>query len=209
MNELAIIFDKIGINTRDVLDAASTKWNFLRFSPGLVGGHCIGVDPYYLTAKAEELGYHPQVILAGRRINDGMGVYVAQRFVKMLIHAKVPVLGARVAILGLTFKENVPDIRNSRVPDIIEELLSFGIQVQIHDPLAVPAQVEKEFGLHISAWEDLHDLDGVILAVPHHQYLDGLPELLRGKLQKNALMMDLKSALQPKAFSDHVTYWRL
>ena len=209
MNELAIIFDKVGICTRDVLETAATKWNFLRFTPGLVGGHCIGVDPYYLTAKAEELGYHPQVILAGRRINDGMGVYIAQRFVKMLIHSQIPVMGARVAILGLTFKENVPDIRNSHVPDIIQELHSFGIHVLIHDPLADPQAVVQECGLQLNSWEELTALDGIILAVPHRQYRDELPELLQGKLREKALVVDLKAALPPNAFGDNIVYWSL
>src|SRR4051794_5801488 len=147
MNELALICDRLGIRTRDVLRAAATKWNFLPFTPGLVGGHCIGVDPYYLTAKAESLGYHPEVILAGRRINDGMGGFVAQKLVKLLIAADVPVRRARVGVLGLTFKENVPDLRNSRVPDILAELTSFGVTALVHDPLAPDEAARAEYGL--------------------------------------------------------------
>src|SRR5205823_4571273 len=143
MNELSLIFDLLGVRTRDVLDAAATKWNFLPFTPGLVGGHCIGVDPYYLTTKAEELGYHPQVILAGRRINDGMGQFLAQRMVKLLIHANVSVKNARIGVFGLTFKENVPDMRNSRVPDIVNELRQFGIEPCVHDPVADACEAQK------------------------------------------------------------------
>jgi UDP-N-acetyl-D-galactosamine dehydrogenase len=150
VNELAMIFRRLGIDTLDVLEAAGSKWNFLPFRPGLVGGHCIGVDPYYLTAKAEQLGYHPEVILSGRRINDGMGSYIAQRAVKLLAVAGHPLKDVRVGILGLTFKENVPDIRNSRVPDIVSELRQFGIEPIIHDPLASPAETMHEYGLTVS-----------------------------------------------------------
>ena len=209
MNELAIIFDRIGIRTKDVLDAAATKWNFLRFSPGLVGGHCIGVDPYYLTAKAEELGYHPQVILAGRRINDGTGAYIAQRFVKSLIHAKITVMGARVAILGLTFKENVPDIRNSRVPDIVAELDSFGVNARVHDPLADPAQCRHEYGITLAPWEELTALDGIILAVPHGEYLAMGSARLLAALKPRAILADIKSVLDPSLLPAEVTYWSL
>lgn len=209
MNELAIIFDKIGIRTKDVLDAAATKWNFLRFTPGLVGGHCIGVDPYYLTAKAEELGYHPQVILAGRRINDGMGAYIAQRLVKMLIHAKIPVMGARVAILGLTFKENVPDIRNSRVPDIVNELASFGVDILVHDPLAYPEQALREHGIRLSPWEDLAELDGLILAVPQKEYLEQLLQRLNSMVKENGVVMDIKSVLEPDVLNTSSMNWSL
>ena len=209
MNELAIIFDKIGIRTKDVLDAAATKWNFLRFSPGLVGGHCIGVDPYYLTAKAEQLGYHPQVILAGRRINDGMGAYIAQRFVKMLIHAKIPVMDARVAILGLTFKENVPDIRNSRVPDIIHELRSFGVNTLVHDPLANHEQAQRELGVTLHPWDTLTELDGLILAVPHQFYLDNLPDKRSDMIKENAVVVDVKDALEPTVLNNGNMNWSL
>ncbi|HET6331523.1 MAG TPA: nucleotide sugar dehydrogenase, partial [Holophagaceae bacterium] len=165
MNELAIICEKVGIRTMDVLAAARTKWNFLPFSPGLVGGHCIGVDPYYLTTKAEELGYQPQVILAGRRINDTMGAYVAQKLVKLLIQQETPVKTARVGILGLTFKEDVHDIRNSKVPDIVEELRNFGIEPLIHDPLADAGATHEEYGLTLSPFEAFKELDALVFAV--------------------------------------------
>src|SRR5947207_13537517 len=155
MNELSLIFDLMGIRTRDVLDAAGTKWNFLRFRPGLVGGHCIGVDPYYLTHKADLLGYHPQVILAGRRINDGMGKYVADQTVKLMIQAGSAVKGAAVNVLGLTFKENCPDLRNSRVIDVVRELESFGVSVHVHDPVADPEDALREYGVRLTSWDDL------------------------------------------------------
>ncbi len=209
MNELAVICDRLGVRTRDVLDAAATKWNFLPFTPGLVGGHCIGVDPYYLTAKAERLGYHPQVILAGRRINDGMGGFVAQKLVKLLIARDVAVKGARVGVLGLSFKENVPDLRNSRVPDILRELASFGIEGLIHDPLADPVQARHEYGLELSPLELLRDLDGLVLAVPHRAYLTlgeaGMAELLR----PSGILIDVKSALDPARLPAGQTYWSL
>lgn len=208
MNELALIFDRLDISTRDVLTAAGTKWNFLRFAPGLVGGHCIGVDPYYLTAKAQEVGYHPQVILAGRRINDGMGSFLAQRLVKLLIHADVPVKTARVAILGLTFKEDVPDLRNSRVPGIAGELRQFGIEALIHDPVADHGLAYHEYGLQLSAWEDIRDLDALIIAVGHRFYRE-LPcaQLLQG-LRPGGVVMDVKSILDP-ACLPNIHYWAL
>jgi len=172
MNELAIIFDRLQIPTRDVLAAAATKWNFLPFTPGLVGGHCIGVDPYYLTARAEAVGYYPEVILAGRRINDGMGGYIARRLVKLLIAAERPVKGARVGILGITFKENVPDLRNSRVPDIVIELREFGVEPMISDPHADAEVVRHEYGLDLVPLTMLSDLDALILAVPHRAYAE-------------------------------------
>ena len=208
MNELALIFDRMGIRTRDVLAAARTKWNFLPFSPGLVGGHCIGVDPYYLTTKAEELGYHPQVILAGRRINDGMGAYVAQRLVKMLIHAGLPVKGAKVGILGLTFKENVPDIRNSRVPDIVAELRQFGIEPLIHDPHADPHEVQEEYGLQLSGLASFQGLDATILAVSHQAYQAGREGLLKA-LRPGSVLVDVKAALEPAAIPASIHYWSL
>src|SRR5438105_1324474 len=167
MNELAIIFDRLGIPTKEVLQAAGTKWNFLPFTPGLVGGHCIGVDPYYLTTRAEAAGYYPQVILSGRRINDGMGGFIAQRLVKLLIAAERPVKGARIGIVGITFKEDVPDLRNSRVPDIIAELRDFGIAPMVADPLADPAEAKREYGVELVALDHFTKLDGLILAVPH------------------------------------------
>jgi UDP-N-acetyl-D-galactosamine dehydrogenase len=208
MNELALIFDRLGIRTRDVLEAARTKWNFLPFSPGLVGGHCIGVDPYYLTTKAETLGYHPQVILAGRRINDSMGQYIAQRTVKMLVHADIPVKGARVGILGLTFKENVPDLRNSRVPDIVSELFQFGIDPLVHDPLADPEEALEEYGLRLSALDTLQDLDGIILAVGHRAYQEQARELFH-RVRKGGIIVDVKSMLNPNELPAHLSYWCL
>jgi len=209
MNELALIFDRLGIRTRDVLAAAGTKWNFLPFTPGLVGGHCIGVDPFYLTTKAEELGYNPQVILAGRRINDGMGAYIAQRLVKLLVHADIPVKGARVGILGLTFKENVPDLRNSRVPDIVNELRQFGVDPLIHDPLADAHEAEEEYGLRLSSWEDMTNLDGVILSVAHKTYLDMAREQLVAMLRPQGVWVDVKSVLDTSAVPHAHSYWSL
>src|SRR5947209_7797754 len=173
MNELAIIFDRLGIPTKEVLDAAGTKWNFLPFTPGLVGGHCIGVDPYYLTARAEAAGYYPQVILSGRRINDGMGGFIAQRLVKLLIAAGRPVKYARVGILGITFKEDVPDLRNSRVPDIVAELRQFGIAASVADPLADRAEAKREYGVELVPLGALTELDGLVLAVPHRVLGEG------------------------------------
>ena len=210
MNELALIFDRMGIRTRDVLAAAGTKWNFLRFSPGLVGGHCIGVDPYYLTTKAEELGYQPQVILAGRRINNEMGPFVAQKTIKMLIHADLPVKGAKVGVLGLTFKENVADIRNSKVPDILNELRAFGIEPKLHDPFAEPGETRREYGLSLSRLEELEDLDALILAVSHKQYLDLGADALARRVNPGGVLIDVKSALDPKALPPgRVSYWCL
>lgn len=209
MNELALIFSRLGIRTRDVLEAAGTKWNFLRFSPGLVGGHCIGVDPYYLTALAERLGYHPQVILAGRRVNDGMGVFIAQQAVKMLINADIPIKRARVGVLGLTFKENVNDLRNSRVPDIVRELEQFGVTTLVHDPLTDPQEAQEEYGIHLSPWERLRGLDGIVLAVSHRHYLEmSLPCLFEG-LRPDGIVVDVKSALDPKQIPAGARYWSL
>ncbi|MBI3832407.1 MAG: nucleotide sugar dehydrogenase [Planctomycetes bacterium] len=209
MNELALIFDRLGIRSSDVLATAATKWNFLRFAPGLVGGHCIGVDPYYLTTKAEEVGYHPQVILAGRRINDSMGGFVGQKTVKLLRQAGAKVDGARVGVLGLTFKENVNDLRNSRVPDIIKELGEFGIEPLVHDPLARPADARHEYDLSLSAWKDLRGLDALILAVPHRAYLEkGVDELVQ-LLKPGGVLVDVKSALDPAKVKKNIVYWSL
>ncbi len=209
MNELALICDRLGLRTTDVLAAARTKWNFLPFTPGLVGGHCIGVDPYYLTAKAERLGYHPEVILAGRRINDGMGGYVAQRTVKLLIGADLPVRRARVGILGLTFKEDVPDLRNSRVPDIAAELASFGITPLFHDPLADPAEAGEEYGVALSPLDALAGLHALILAVPHRFYREtGTADWCR-RLVPGGVMIDVKSALDPAGVPAGIHYWSL
>lgn len=207
MNELAIIFERMDIQTSEVLAAARTKWNFLPFSPGLVGGHCIGVDPYYLTAKAESLGYHPQVILSGRRINDGMGAFVAQKLIKMLVTAKRPLNGARIGILGLTFKENVPDLRNSRVPDIIKELRQFGIEPLIHDPLASAEEASDEYDVSITPLSDFADLDALVLAVPHEEYVNDFgPHIER--VAKGGIIIDVKSAIDKRmlASSECVTW---
>jgi UDP-N-acetyl-D-galactosamine dehydrogenase len=209
MNELALICDRLGIRTRDVLRAAATKWNFLPFTPGLVGGHCIGVDPYYLTAKAESLGYHPEVILAGRRINDGMGGFVAQKLVKLLIAADVPVRRARVGVLGLTFKENVLDLRNSRVPDILAELKSFGVSALVHDPLAPDKAARAEYGLVLAPLDLLHGLDGLVLAVPHRAYLELGEAGLAAMLGPRGILVDVRSALDPALLPPALTYWSL
>ncbi len=209
MNELAIIFDRLGIRTKDVLEAAGTKWNFLPFRPGLVGGHCIGVDPYYLTAKAESVGYHPQVILAGRRINDGMGAFVAQSLIKLLISQDKAIKGARVGILGLTFKENVPDLRNSRVPDIIAELRQFGIEPLVHDPMADPEEAHEEYGLRLSSFDELTNLDGLVLAVAHSEYLEMPRERLFGTMAVRGAIADVKSMLDPSKVPSPIAYWSL
>lgn len=209
MNELAIIFDRIGIATRDVLAAAATKWNFVRFSPGLVGGHCIGVDPYYLTTKAEQLHYHPQVILSGRRINDGMGIFLAQRMVKEMVNAGIQPKGARVGVLGLTFKENVSDIRNSRVPDIIRELAEFGVDVQVHDPLADNAETQEEYGLRLCALSELKNLDGLVLAVAHTHYRQLSLSEITSRLKIGGVLVDVKSVLDRSKLPQTVNYWSL
>ncbi len=194
MNELSMIFGRIGIDTVEVLEAAATKWNFLSFRPGLVGGHCIGVDPYYLTYKAESLGYHPEMILAGRRINDAMGKVIAERLVKMLIRSDRKVSGARVAVLGLTFKENVPDLRNTRVVDIVRELEDYGIAVSVHDPLADPAEAEKYYQLSLKPLEELKNSEAVIVAVMHDRYRQmGLAQIAALCGQSPALVLDVKS----------------
>jgi UDP-N-acetyl-D-galactosamine dehydrogenase len=208
MNELAIICDLMGLRTRDVLDAAATKWNFLKFTPGLVGGHCIGVDPFYLTAKAEELGYHPEVILAGRRINDSMGAKVAHRLVRFLGERAQPLRDARVGILGLTFKENVPDIRNSRVPDIISELRRFGIVPIAHDPYADRHEVAKAYSFDMADFSHFADLDALILAVPHAVYLTDVAALY-ASLRSDGILMDLKSVLAPPDVPSGLRYWSL
>ncbi len=197
MNELAIIFDRMGIRTSDVLAAAGTKWNFLKFRPGLVGGHCIGVDPYYLTMKAQQLGYQPEVILAGRRINDGMGVFIAQRLVKLLAHADRPIKGAKVGVLGLTFKEDVSDLRNSKVPDIIRELGDFGMNVLVHDPVARGSEAEHEYGLSLSPLEALTDLDALVLAVGHRAYADLGVGDLAARVSPGGAFVDVKALFEP------------
>lgn len=208
MNEIALIFDRMDIRTSDVLAAAGTKWNFLPFRPGLVGGHCIGVDPYYLTAAAEKVGVQPHVILSGRRINDGMGAAIAQKTIKLLAKADRPVRGSRVAVMGLTFKENVPDLRNSKVPDIIQELRDFGIEPIIHDPVADPADAKREYGVDLSGEKALTDLDALILAVGHDEFAS-LTGRLGGILSPNAVVVDVKSFLSPQDMPESVAYWSL
>jgi len=211
MNELALIFHRLGIDTKSVLEAAGTKWNFLKFSPGLVGGHCIGVDPYYLTSKAESVGYHPQVILAGRRINNGMGKFVAEQTMKRLSELARPVKDLKVAVLGLSFKENVPDLRNSRVPDIIHELREYGVQVLVHDPIVEPEEAVEEYGIHLSTWDHLSDIDGIILAVAHRVYADmGLQKLLKPlRSQREGVVIDVKCLLDQSKLPKTLKYWRL
>ena len=209
MNELALIFDRMGIPTRDVLSAAGTKWNFLPFTPGLVGGHCIGVDPYYLTTKAQELGYHPEVILAGRRINDGMGAFIAQRTVKLLIQAGRPVKGSRVGILGLTFKENIPDIRNSKVPDIVAEFREFGVEALVHDPHADHDEVKEEYGLELQPLGALVDLDALVLAVSHSAFLQELAAGFLDRLPAGAVVVDVKAMLDAASIPAGLHYWCL
>ncbi|MDB9310617.1 nucleotide sugar dehydrogenase [Aphanizomenon sp. CS-733/32] len=209
MNELAIICDRLNIRTRDVLAAAGTKWNFLPFTPGLVGGHCIGVDPYYLTAKAQQVGYYPQVILAGRRINDNMGQFLGSRLVKLLVEANVTIKKARVGILGLTFKENVPDLRNSRIPDIIHELRQFGIDPLVHDSLAENSHAVHEYGIQLSDWKELTYLDALILAVPHQEYLEMSAERLFAHIRPGGIFMDIKSIFEPGDIPTNINYWSL
>ncbi len=211
MNELSLIFNRMGIDTLEVLEAAGSKWNFLPFRPGLVGGHCIGVDPYYLTFKAEEIGCHPEVILAGRKINDNMGKYIAEICVKRLINADTPIKGARVGILGFTFKENVPDIRNTRVIDIVRELEEYGVQPFVSDPCADPKETSKEYGLKLRAMDELKKLDALIIAVGHRQFASLTPDdcmLLLAK--KDAPVLDIKGILNKKnAIDSGINLWRL
>jgi UDP-N-acetyl-D-galactosamine dehydrogenase len=211
MNELAMIFDHMNIDTLDVLEAAGTKWNFLNFRPGLVGGHCIGVDPYYLTFKAEATGYHPNMILAGRRINDNVGKFIAEKTVKMLIKGKRQVRGAIVAVLGLTFKENVPDLRNTKVVDIIHELQDYGVNVRVHDPLADPQEARRHYDLELTDWNQLGTVDALILAVLHEDYRTlGLEALATRLHPEYPLLLDVKGAFQPAAAEAlGIHYWRL
>jgi len=211
MNELALIFDRLGIDTLEVLQAAGTKWNFLPFRPGLVGGHCIGVDPYYLTHKAEMLGYHPQVILAGRRINDGMAAYVAQQTVKGMINNGVTVKGSKVIVLGLTFKENCPDLRNSKVADLVKELKDFGCDVHVHDPIAESPEAEHEYGISLTPWEQLPDhADALVAAVSHQEYLAMSLAELTSKLSPGGVFTDVKSAYDQTAVkAAGFKLWRL
>jgi UDP-N-acetyl-D-galactosamine dehydrogenase len=210
MNELAVIFHRMGLDTQQVLEAAQTKWNFLPFRPGLVGGHCIGVDPYYLTYKAQVLGHHPEVILAGRRINDGMGKYIAEQTVRRLVETRRGVRDSWVAVLGVTFKEDCPDLRNSRVVDLIRELESFGAEVLVHDPIADPDDARREYGLHLTSWDDLPVADALVVAVAHQSYREMTPETLLSKLSEGGAIIDVKSLLDPEPLrrQGH-TVWRL
>ena len=211
MNELSIIFNKLGIDTQAVLRAASTKWNFLQFTPGLVGGHCIGVDPYYLTYKAEQIGYHSQIILAGRKINDDMGKYVAENTLKQLIKADRQIKGCNVLVMGITFKENCPDIRNSKVIDIIKELKEYGIEIKVVDPLAEGSEVQKEYGIKLSKLEDITDMDAVIFAVPHEKFKSiSLKDLKKIYKDDKLVLIDIKGMFDKKEAEDlNYLYWRL
>ncbi len=209
VNELAIIFHRLGLDTVEVLEIAGTKWNFLPFRPGLVGGHCIGVDPYYLTYRAEQVGYHPQVILAGRRINDGMGRYIAHETVKLMIQHGSQVKGATVSVLGLAFKENCPDLRNSRVIDIIDELKSYGIKVVVHDPVVDRGEAKHEYGIELVSWDALPVADAVVLAVAHNELLE-MAGRLPSKVRKGGVVIDVKSRLDRASIDKAgLELWRL
>jgi UDP-N-acetyl-D-galactosamine dehydrogenase len=210
MNELSLIFHRVGIDTLEVLQAAGTKWNFMPFRPGLVGGHCIGVDPYYLTHKAEMLGYHPQVILAGRRINDGMGKYVAEQTVKQLIQAGSPVKGEDVVVLGLTFKEDCPDLRNSRVIDVVRELVSYGATVHVHDPVAQPEEAMHEYGVKLVPWDALPRAAAIVAAVAHREFKARPVGDYLAKLAPGGLFVDVKCQMAADALrAQGIRVWRL
>ena len=210
MNELSLIFHKIGIDTLEVLQAAGTKWNFLPFRPGLVGGHCIGVDPYYLTHKADMLGYHPQVILAGRRINDGMGKFIAEQTVKNMIAAGSQVKGAKVNVLGLTFKENCPDLRNSRVIDVIHELISYGIEVHVHDPVPDQQEALHEYGITLESWDKLPKSEAIVVAVSHQEFVAKPLADYQAKFAGKGVLVDVKAIFDQKAVAAAgITLWRL
>jgi UDP-N-acetyl-D-galactosamine dehydrogenase len=210
MNELAILFDRIGIDTMEVLEAAGTKWNFLPFRPGLVGGHCIGVDPYYLTHKAELLGYIPQVILAGRRINEGMGKFIAEQTIKHMIRAGASIKGARVIVLGLTFKENCPDLRNSRVIDVVRELESYGVTVLVHDPVADAKDARREYSVDLYGWDDLPRADAIVAAVAHREFLERPFADFLAKVTPSGTFIDVKSSFDPQTLrAAGLTVWRL
>jgi UDP-N-acetyl-D-glucosamine/UDP-N-acetyl-D-galactosamine dehydrogenase len=208
MNELALIFDRMGIRTMDVLEAAGTKWNFLKFQPGLVGGHCIGVDPYYLTMKAEELGYLPEVILAGRRVNNNVGRFIAQKTVKFLTSMDVPLRKAKVGILGLTFKENVPDLRNSKIPDIVAELAQFGIDAIVHDPLGDPREAQEEYKISLAPLDRFTGLDALILAVAHREYISNI-DAIYARVRDGGCVVDVKSALPVRQPPRGIRQWSL
>ena len=212
INELAMIFDRIGIDTLEVLEAAGTKWNFLPYRPGLVGGHCIGVDPYYLADKANELGYHAQVILAGRRINDGMAKFVAEKTIKKLINANIRIKGADILVMGLTFKENCPDLRNSKVNDIILELKEYGVNVHVVDPIAEKLEAKKEYGIDLENLKDIKNMDAIIVAVGHKEYRDmNIKELHKyyNEVYSKSLLIDVKSIFDKEEAEKEFDYWRL
>ncbi len=210
MNELALIFDKLGIDTKNVLEAAGTKWNFLPFKPGLVGGHCIGVDPYYLTFKAESEGYHPQIILSGRRINDNMGRFIVEKTIKIMINQGLSIKGAKIGVLGLTFKEDCPDLRNTRVIDIIEELYSYGTDILIHDAISDPKDALAYYNVTLCGWEDLKDLSALILAVPHKAYLKNSLSIFKNMLKPEGCLIDVKSVFDPNEAKElGINFWRL
>jgi UDP-N-acetyl-D-galactosamine dehydrogenase len=201
INELAVIFNRLGIDTEEVLKAAGTKWNFLNFRPGLVGGHCIGVDPYYLTYKAEEVGYRPEIILAGRRLNDGMAEYVVLRIIKLMIQRNIQPAGARVLVLGLTFKENCPDVRNTKVADVVKELQSFGCKLDVYDPWVDPKEAQHEYGISLVAKPEAGSYDGIVLAVAHDEFVKLGAKGIRSFGSPNAVIFDIKHVL-PKTESD-------
>jgi UDP-N-acetyl-D-glucosamine/UDP-N-acetyl-D-galactosamine dehydrogenase len=210
INELSIIFDKLNIDTVNVLEAAGSKWNFLRFSPGLVGGHCIGVDPYYLTHKAELVGYHPEIILAGRRINDNMGKFIAEKTVKMMIAAGSHIKESRVGVLGLTFKENCPDLRNSRVPDIVAELATYGIEVLVHDPMADADEAKAFYGVDLVSFDEMEGLDALVVAVSHSFYGEQGVDKVAGKVVPGGCLIDVKSMFDPVDVASYdLSFWRL
>ena len=210
MNELAVIFDRIGIDTLEVLEAAGTKWNFLPFRPGLVGGHCIGVDPYYLTYKAEMLGHHPEVILAGRRINDSMGKFIAEQTIKQMIANGSPIKGATVNVLGATFKENCPDLRNSRVRDVVDELETYGVSVCICDPVALPDELRDEYGKRVQDWDRLPAADAIVAAVAHTQFINEGVDALSARLKPGGCFIDVKSQFDSEALkASGFKVWRL
>lgn len=208
MNELALIFDKAGINTKDVLEAAGTKWNFLKFTPGLVGGHCIGVDPYYLTHKAQELGHHPEVILSGRRINDGMSKYIASTIVKEMLSKGLTVNKSNVNVLGLTFKENCPDLRNSKIIDIIRELKEYGITVNVHDAEAAKEEAKKFYNIDLTEKNELPNTDLIVFAVPHNEYVQN-KNLYLNNLSENGIIIDIKNIIEECDLKNTQTIWRL
>jgi UDP-N-acetyl-D-galactosamine dehydrogenase len=210
MNELSIIFHRMGIDTAEVLRAASTKWNFVPFTPGLVGGHCIGVDPYYLTHKAEMLGYHPEVILAGRRINDGMARFIAEMAVKQMARAGFAAHGAKAIVAGLAFKEDCPDLRNSKVADLVTELASYGIEVHVHDPVVDPHEAKEEYGIRLEKWDELPRAELVVLAVPHRELLARPLSAYAAKAAPGAVLVDVKSRLDMRgAAAEGFSVWRL